>query len=90
MRHGTLSDEQTLALYEAGESALALCIHEGLTPSSLTGRIGRARKRRGFTIPRQREARVIDSVEEVERAMRNLARAVRALARETARLSAAA
>lgn len=85
MRRGTLSDADTLRLYEAGESLLALCVHEGLTPHSMIGRIGRARRARGYTINREPEHSIIDSMEAVDAAVRRLNRAIRALTRQHAR-----
>lgn len=88
MRRGTLSDDDTLRLYEAGESLLALCVHEGMTPHGMIGRVGRARRQRGYTIARPSETTIIDSIEGVERAVRALNRAVRALHRQHARQAA--
>jgi hypothetical protein len=47
MRKGTLSDAQTLGMYEDGMSIIAICVHEGMTPYGVIGRLGRARKGRG-------------------------------------------
>jgi hypothetical protein len=54
VRKGTLSDAQTLGMYEDGMSIIALCVHEGMTAYGVIGRLGRARKRRGQEFRRAR------------------------------------
>lgn len=85
MRRGSLTDHATVLLYEAGESMIALCIREGMTPGGMQGRIARGRKARGYTIVRAPETSIIDSIEAVADAMRKLERAIRALERQRGR-----
>jgi hypothetical protein len=53
-RKGTLSDAQTLGMYEDGVSIIALCVHEGMTCYGVTTRLTRARRK--LATPRQRRA----------------------------------
>lgn len=46
MRKGTLTDAETLRLYEHGAAMIALCVKEGMTPYGIISRISRARKHR--------------------------------------------
>lgn len=85
MRNGTLSDLATVELYEAGESMIALCVREGMTPGGMQGRISRGRKARGYTIHRAHEASIIDSLEAVAQAMRKLETAIRRMERQRGR-----
>lgn len=45
-RKGTLTDAQTLGMYEDGVSIIALCVHEGMTCYGVISRLSRARARR--------------------------------------------
>lgn len=45
-RRGTLSDAETLRLYEQGVAMIAICVKEGLTPYGVISRLGRARRER--------------------------------------------
>lgn len=61
MRKGTLTDTETLGMYEDGVSCIALCVHEGMTPHGVYSRISRERKRRHRKPAPRREAVAIDS-----------------------------
>lgn len=50
MRKGTLTDAQTLGMYEDGVSIIALCVHEGMTCYGVISRLGRARRERRDTL----------------------------------------
>lgn len=69
-RRGTLTDAQTLRLYERGTPLIALCLKEGMTPYGILTRCSRERdrrRRRGALIrrkaPQQTYTRVLDLVE---------------------------
>jgi len=51
MRKGSLTDAQTLGMYEDGVSIVALCVHEGMTCYGVIGRLSRARKERRRVSP---------------------------------------
>jgi hypothetical protein len=85
MRNGTLSDLATVELYEAGESMIALCVREGMTPGGMQGRIARGRKARGYTVRRTPESYIVDSLAAVDAALRELERAIRRMERQRGR-----
>lgn len=79
-RKGTLTDEQTLGMAEDGMSIIALCVHEGMSPYGIYGRIYRARRvSRTKALRARRQARkvpqpTITSFESLNRAVEDLRR----------------
>jgi hypothetical protein len=55
MRKGTLTDAQTLGMYEDGVQMIALCVHEGMTPYGIISRLSRARRARRLQVGPRRE-----------------------------------
>jgi hypothetical protein len=87
MRKGTLSDAETLRLYEQGVAMIAICIHEGMTPYGVISRISRARRGRMFARGRIATVRARQRTPQPTYDTFNALRAaVRALERETAKL----
>lgn len=75
MRKGTLTDAQTLGMYEDGMSIIALCVHEGLTAYGVIGRLSRARKLRKSPKRRAKVAQeTFTSFEELRLAVERLER----------------
>lgn len=89
-RRGTLTDYETMMLYENGESLIALAVHEGLSPSGVWIRVQRARKKRGYTIRRRAPLTITDSLLAVAAACDRLDAAVQRLQRRSRRSRAAA
>jgi len=81
MRKGTLTDTQTLTLYNNGESLITLAIHEGMTVYGVSHRLRRGRKALGLEGMNRppSEYPTIDTIDELVRQMNKLTRAVSAM-----------
>lgn len=83
MRKGSLTDEQTLALYNEGESLITLAIHEAMTVFGIASRCARARKAVGLSgVPRApSEYPPIDSIEALITQMNALTRHIKRMSK---------
>lgn len=79
MRKGTLTDHQTLMLYNKGESIITLAIHEGMSVFGCSARLTRARKTYGMVGTHRSPSKLapIANVDTLAVQLRALERAVR-------------